>query len=149
MGVAHDLDQFALFFLFICAAVLVVVGVLYLVWRGLFQPVLSYLVEKGILQPLVGGPNPTRKHSVPGRWRHFIEIGILSVVLEMAALRITQMNTPGEWVVGWLCARANEQGRPYGFGTIIILPIVLDACMIFIVLWAAYSILMEMRGRSH
>src|ERR1700693_6149744 len=73
MDLAHDLASFVLFFLFICAVVLAVVGVLYFVWRGLLLPALSYLVRKGILQPVVGPASATRERSVSGLSRHFIE----------------------------------------------------------------------------
>ena len=115
MDLAHDLASFVLFFLFICTVVLAVVGVLYFVWRGLLLPALSHLVRKGILQPVVGPARATRERSVSGLSRHFIEIGILSVVLALAALSITKMNTPGMWVTAWFCARANRQGSPYDF----------------------------------
>jgi hypothetical protein len=149
MDLAHDLASFVLFFLVICAVVLAVVGVLYFVWRGLLLPALSYLVRKGILQPVVGPASATRERSVSGLSRHFIEIGILSVVLALAALSITKMNTPGMWVTAWFCARANRQGSPYDLRTILTLPIVLDASMIFVVLWGAYSMWTEKRGQDN
>jgi hypothetical protein len=72
----------------------------------------------------------------------------VSLVLETVALASTGMNTPGEWVMGWLAARANQRGESYDLRTIIILPIVLDASIIFVVLWDAYSTCMEIRDRG-
>jgi len=123
----------ALFFI-ILAAVFVVVGGFYLLWRGLLRPVYLHLV-KTILQPLVR--NDTRGRRSGGRWRHFIEIGVLSVLLAGVELRITQMATPGAWAVSKLCY--NPLGSPCDLGVILLLPIVLDASMIFLVLWGAYS----------
>src|SRR5208282_3397105 len=102
-----------------------------------------------ILQPVVGPASATREDPVSGRLQHFIGIVVLSVVLAIAELGITRMKTPGMWVMGWLCVRANPQGCQFGLGTIIILPIVLDASMILAVLWGAYSMWMEARGRNH
>ena len=92
--VAHDLVSFGLFILYISVFVLAIVGVFYLVWRGLLRPVYSFLVEKGYLQALVGRAGAPRERSITGRWRHFIEIGIVSVLLAMFELGLTKMNTP-------------------------------------------------------
>jgi hypothetical protein len=95
------LGSLAWFVLFIGGVVvLMAVGMAYIVWRGLLRAVLSRLVERGVLQPAVGSAKSAREHSVSGHWRHFIEIGILSVLLEIAALSIPEMNTPGAWSHG-------------------------------------------------
>ena len=93
---ARDLADFCLFVLYVSAFVFPVAGLLYLLWRGLVRPGYSFLVEKGYLQPLVGRASAPRKRSFTGRWRHFIEIGTLSVFLAMLELRLTKMNTPGD-----------------------------------------------------
>jgi len=150
--VAHDLASFASFILYISVVVLAIVGVFYLVWRGLLRPVYSFLVEKGYLQALVGRAGAPRERSVTGRWRHFIEIGIASVLLAMLELGLTKMNTPGEWVMARVCDISAAWSSPYGsrcdLGTIIVLPIVVDASMIFLVLWVAYSVWVEARDQG-
>jgi len=123
----------ALFFI-ILAAVFVVVGGFYLLWRGLLRPVYLHLV-KADFQPLVRNDTSGRRSA--GHWRHFIEIGVLSVLLAGVELRIMQMATPGAWVVSKLCY--NPLGSPCDLRVILLLPIVLDASMIFLVLWGAYS----------
>ena len=146
--VAHDLASFGLFILYISVFVLAVVGVFYLVWGGLLHPVYSFLVEKGYLQALVGRAGAPRERSVTGRWRHFIEIGIASVLLAMLELGLTKMNTPGEWVMARVCdVSAARVVSRCDFGTIIVLPIVVDASMIFLVLWVAYSLWVEARDQ--
>lgn len=118
------------------AAVFVVVGVLYLLWRGLLRPVCLHLVKTGVLPPLVG--SATRcQHSATESWRHFIEAGILSVLLAGVEFKIAQMATPGMWLVSKLCY--NPLGSPCDLRVIILLPTVLDAAMIFLALWGAYS----------
>lgn len=125
----------AIFFI-ILVAVFVVVGVFYLLWRGLLRPVYLYLVNTGVLKPVVG--NAARgQGSAAGRWRHFIEIGVLSVVLAGVELRIRQMVTPGAWLVFKFCY--NPLGSPCDWWVVLLLPIVLDASMIFLVLWGARS----------
>jgi hypothetical protein len=145
----HDLADFCLFVIYICAFVFLVVGLLYLLWRGLLRPVYSFLVEKGYLQALVGRADAPRERSVTGRWRHFIEIEIASVLLAMLELRLTKMNTPGDWVMAHVCDTSAAWSSPHGsrcdLGTIIVLPIVVDASMIFLVLWGAYSVWVEAR----
>ena len=147
--VAHDLVSFGLFILYISVFVLAIVGVFYLVWRGLLRPVYSFLVEKGYLQALVGRAGAPRERSITGRWRHFIEIGIVSVLLAMFELGLTKMNTPGEWVMARVCDVSAAASSPLGsrcdFGTILVLPIVVDASMIFLVLWVAYLLWVEAR----
>jgi len=149
---AHDLAEFCLYVLYISAFVLLVVGLLYLLWRGLVRPVYSFLVEKGYLQPLIGRASTPRKRSVAGRWRHFIEIGIASALLAMLELRLTEMNTPGEWVMARVCDTSGAWSSPHGsrcdLRTIIVLPIVVDASMIFLVLWVAYSVWVEARDQG-
>ena len=99
--VAHDLVSFGLFILYISVFVLAIVGVFYLVWRGLLRLVYSFLVEKGYLQALVGIVGAPRERSITGRWRHFIEIGIVSVLLAMFLTR----------------AHKNEHARRVGHGS--------------------------------
>jgi hypothetical protein len=148
----HDLANFCLFVIYICAFVFLVVGSLYLLWRGLLRPVYSFLVEKGYLQALVGRAGAPREPSVTGRWRHFIEIGILSVLLAMLELRLTKMNTPGDWVMARVCDTSAAWSSPHGsrcdLGTIIVLPVVVDASMIFLALWGAYSVWVEARDQG-
>ena len=151
----HDLADFCLFVFYICAFVFPVVGLLYLLWRGLLRPVYSFLVEKGYLQALVGRAGAPRERSVTGRWRHFIEIGIasvlLAVLLAMLELRFGK-STPGDWVMARVCDTSAAWSSPHGsrcdLGTIIVLPIVVDASMIFLVLWGAYSVWLEARDQS-
>jgi hypothetical protein len=149
---AHDLAEFCLYVLYISAFVLLVVGLFYLLWGGLVRPVYSFLVEKGYLQPLIGRASSPRRRSVIGRWRHFIEIGIASVLLAMLELRLTEMNTPGEWVMARVCDTSAAWSSPHGsrcdLRTIIVLPIVVDASMIFLVLWVAYSVWVEARDQG-
>ncbi len=148
----HDLADFCLFVIYICAFVFLVVGLLYLLWRGLLRPVYSFLVEKGYLQALVGRAGAPRERSVTGRWRHFIEIGTASVLLAMLELGLTKMNTPGYWVMALVCDTSAAWSSPHGsrcdLGTIIVLPIVVDASMIFLVLWVAYSVWVEARDQG-
>jgi hypothetical protein len=150
---AHDLADFCLFVLYISAFVFLVVGLLYLLWRGLVRPVYSFLVGKGYLQPLVGRANTPCERSFNGRWPYFIGIGIASVFLAMIELVLTKMNTPGVWVMARVCDTSAAWSNPHGsrcdLGTIMVLPIVVDASMIFLGLWVAYSVWVEARDRSH
>ena len=150
---AHDLAEFCLFVLYISAFVFLVVGLLYLLWRVFVRPVYSFLVEKGYLQPLVGRASTPRERSGTGRWLHFIEIGIASVFLAMIELGLTKMNTPGVWVMARICdpsaAWANPHTSRCDLRTIMVLPIVVDASIIFLGLWGAYSVWVEARDRSH
>jgi hypothetical protein len=149
--VAHDLGEQALFVIYVCAFVFLVVSLFYLLWRGLLRPVFSFLVEKGYLQAL-GRADAPRERSVNGRWRHFIEIGIASVLLARLELGLTKENTPGEWVMARVCNISAAWTIPNGsrcdFGTIIVLPIIVDASMIFLVLWVAYSVWVEPRDQG-
>jgi hypothetical protein len=143
------LASLGLFILYISVFVLAVGGIFYLVWGGLLHPFYSFLVGKGYLEELVGRAGAPREHSVTGRWRHFIEIGIASVVLAMVELELTKMNTPGEWVMARVCDVSAARVVPQcDFGTILVLPIVVDASMIFLVLWVAYSLWVEARDQS-
>jgi len=139
MNAAHDLAEFCLYVLYICTFVLLLVGLLYLLWRGLLRPTHSFLVEKGYLQPLVDRASAPREHSVTRRWPYFIGIGIVSVLLAILELSLTKMNTPGWWAMSKICAAPNPQGSPCDLTVITLLPIVLDASMVFLILWGAYS----------
>jgi hypothetical protein len=136
MSLFHDLAGFGLLLLCLLAGVFVVVGVLYGLWREILRPLHSYLVKRGFILPSVGRGS-AKQHSVTGRWRHFIEIGILSVALAMVGFVKSNWNTPGSWATGKLCQ--TPQGSSCDLRVILLLPIILDASMIFIVLWGAYS----------
>jgi hypothetical protein len=137
-----------IFLILLCAIVLTIVGVLYLFWRGLIRPVYSYLVEKEIFQPIVPTSNTTHRQMISERRRCFIWSGILSAVLALAETKILRMNTPGWWVMDRLAATANEKGEPYDLRIIVLLPIVLDACIIFVFVWMACSIWIESRHQK-
>ena len=140
--------ELIIFVLFLSAAVLLVVGILYVIWRGLIRPAFAYLTEKGYLQPLVPGTGVAREQSMSGGWKYFVGSGVVSVVLAITADRITNMNTPGWWLMKRLSATANQNGEPYDFSTIIVVPIVLDACLIFFVVWAVRAIWIESQGQN-
>jgi hypothetical protein len=142
--------QLVVFVLLISTIVLVIVGILYILWRELVRPFFVYLIAKGILQsPLRGAPKANRQPvSGLSSFLYFIGIGILSTLLAFAEAAVTKMNTPGDWVMGRLATTANQKGDPYDLSAILFLPIVLDACLIFVVLWAIHSWI-EARSRDH
>jgi hypothetical protein len=145
MSLAHDLAGFGLLLLGILAGVFVVVGVLYGLWRELLKPAHSYLVQRGFIRSSVGRGS-AKQHSA-GRWRHFIEIGILSVALAMVGFVKSNWSTPGSWATGKICQ--TSQGSSCDLRVILFLPMILDASMIFIVLWGAYSAWTASRDQGH
>lgn len=131
------------FLLILCAVVLAVVGVVYLIWRLFARPVFTHLADKGIVQLLPPKAPTDNGESVPGRWKYFAGSGVVSVLLAIAADSIANMNTPGWWLMRRLSQTANEKGEPYDFATIVIVPFILDACLIFFAVWMVCSIWLE------
>jgi len=117
-----SLANTVVFFVFSAAVVFATVGVLYLLWQG--------------LRWLVGSLIDREEQPHIGRRPDLIGVGVPSVLLALFETWITKMRTPGWWAMGILCTQVSSGCNLW---VVFLLPPVLDALLIFVVLWIAYS----------
>jgi hypothetical protein len=122
---AHGLAELGLFVVSMSAILVVILGTTNLFWKAV-RPRASRAV--GL----------ESKHWVAGHRLDALKFSVLSVVLTLFTWRVTQMRTPGWWVVGTLADWINAKGEALPWWLIFLLPFTVDAAVWVAILWGIY-----------
>ena len=119
-----DLCFLADFALFILINAVILLAIIVIFWGGY----LSFRSKPQKSKPAVP------PYSVAGRFRHVVEVALLSVVIALAASGLSKMRTPGWWVAGTL----NKPGPDLNLGLFIGSVVAVDSAICFAMLWGGY-----------